>query len=841
MLYLFALLGLLCNNLFAQHTLIKPYQIDLSQPFDFKGVVVDTMTTRNSFTSLGNASFYGNVGIGGKVVEDVVDNTATPDGTVYNLFRTTAGASSPAAGAEVSGVSGQYNWYVGDNQDFIANGVEGVVRSCGADESMTGRGLYGRVYINPACSGSTMRTSIGGEFSARASYNGGTPIVAESGTAFVGARIWMAPYFTAASTTNINNFHGLWLYNEHPTVPVTNGINIRSAGGGFTNDLNLQNGAVVTNFVDNRLDIGNDGFAPSVSIDLLNSRLSVGKLPTSWSLDVEGNVEFSRSGSANAFFEDFYGQEHYFVSSVTAQTWWWQNSNEDNVFRMGNTIDWVNYYFPLVFEPQTPAYMKMWNNGAIEFGGGNVGIGVANSSEKLFVAGNSSFTGIVTASTFNAVDSAYQLNGITFFDSSGFSGVGTKITGIPTIGVLGLDATLNQIGVDTTTIDDDLISEISARYTVDLAIAVDTTTLQNNIDSEITDRQNLAVAVAADTTTIYAAKFSTTGGILSGNIAIATPISASICLTTSGFSTSACLTKNNFGSIQLQDQDGRGYNILPNGVSEINPALNIIGNGYIALTNDNYATSGFLGHNLGTYLCNNGFGACFIIKDDNSATLSHNLGIGTTVPEALIHLSTTNGDGADLAMFLTAENSGRGINMFRQYSYNFMSMNGSRNLTDFNFASSGNADDKNLIINRPLTFGIWFRQNNSTTEMYISSTGYVGIGTTNPAAKLHLSSGTLLIDGTGAGAQVDGDLLVDTVTTRGQVNMGYEIITNSCGAGVTTCTASCSANKQVTGGGCNTDVSLQGGYPSTSTSWTCNTTAVSTAILDAYVICSRIQ
>jgi hypothetical protein len=205
---------------------------------------------------IGNTSPTAGLDILNKTVQaDYLDDTASADGTVYNLFRATAGSSSPALNAEVGVLSGQYNWRKGDNQTFTAEGVEGVVRVQGADESMTARGVYGRFYIDPAYS-ATLRTGIGGEFSARASYLGGTEIAAESGTAFVGSRIWMAPYFSDATIANVNNFHGLWIYNEATAKTVTNGIKLGGAGGtAFTNDLNLQNGEVITNATDGAISI----------------------------------------------------------------------------------------------------------------------------------------------------------------------------------------------------------------------------------------------------------------------------------------------------------------------------------------------------------------------------------------------------------------------------------------------------------------------------------------------------------------------------------------------------------------------------------------------------------
>lgn len=120
------------------------------------------------------------------------------------------------------------------NPTCNVTGVEGVAASYIADEAITFRGGHFRTYVN-ADATSTMRTNIGLEASARASYNGGTACVAEAGTAFVGHRIWMAPYFTAGSVGNINNFWGFWIYGEHGSQRNADAaIYISDAGGGFT-------------------------------------------------------------------------------------------------------------------------------------------------------------------------------------------------------------------------------------------------------------------------------------------------------------------------------------------------------------------------------------------------------------------------------------------------------------------------------------------------------------------------------------------------------------------------------------------------------------------------------
>ena len=141
---------------------------------------------------------------------------AAADGTRYFQY-TVNSSSDPAATAEVTSLYGSYNWTAGTDGVFIVNGVEGAVRSRANDEAGTFRGGYFRTYIdtdtNPNAS---MRTAVGAEISARASRLGGPEAVAELGTAFIGARIWMAPYFTDASIPNINNSHALWILNETP-------------------------------------------------------------------------------------------------------------------------------------------------------------------------------------------------------------------------------------------------------------------------------------------------------------------------------------------------------------------------------------------------------------------------------------------------------------------------------------------------------------------------------------------------------------------------------------------------------------------------------------------------
>ena len=181
-------------------------------------------------------------------------NVAT-DGTAFYNF-TTTGVSSPDASAEVSVGKFQYNWEKGDNQTFTANAIEGVARSRGTDEASTLRGGLFRTYTdNGGYANATARTSVGVEASVRTAANN----AAESGTAFIGSRIWMAPYFTAGTVGNVNNFWGLWIYGEHTTQRNADAaIKISTAGGGFTDDIILQNGEGITNVPDGTITIKSD-------------------------------------------------------------------------------------------------------------------------------------------------------------------------------------------------------------------------------------------------------------------------------------------------------------------------------------------------------------------------------------------------------------------------------------------------------------------------------------------------------------------------------------------------------------------------------------------------------
>lgn len=238
------------------------------------------------------------IDLNGNIDADYAASSADADGIRHFDFAV-AGTVDPASTAEVNAGYFAYNKTAGSTGVYTINALEGVARSYYADEAGTFRGVYGRFYINAGTT-ATMRTGVGGEFSARAGYSGGTNCVAESGTAFVGSRIWMAPYFTSGSLGNINNFHGLWIYNEHTSNPVTNGIMINDAGGtgGWTYglslsgatigtaDLRLHNGALLNNIRTANLTITED----TVSVDGVLAATGTVTGKTSITLDTDASI-----------------------------------------------------------------------------------------------------------------------------------------------------------------------------------------------------------------------------------------------------------------------------------------------------------------------------------------------------------------------------------------------------------------------------------------------------------------------------------------------------------------------------------------------------------------------
>lgn len=80
--------------------------------------------------------------------------------------------------------------------------------------------------------------------------------------------------------------------------------------------------------------------------------------------------------------------------------------------------------------------------------------------------------------------------------------------------------------------------------------------------------------------------------------------------------------------------------------------------------------------------------------------------------------------------------------------------------------------------------------------------------------------------------------VASSMTVTGTTFMGWAMVTNSCGAGVTTCNADCALGSVLTGGGCNAGVALSKDAPNSASQWGCTSLTVTT--LTAYAFCGRL-
>lgn len=156
---------------------------------------------------------------------------------------------------------------------------------------------------------------------------------------------------------------------------------------------------------------------------------------------------------------------------------------------------------------------------------------------------------------------------------------------------------------------------------------------------------------------------------------------------------------------------------------------------------------------------------------------------------------------------------------------------------------------------------------NADISLGLNVGGDVGIGTTGPGAKLEVngnivSSGTInaqnglcinnvckSVWGAGTGDAVlaatqtftgtTSFTSLSTTTFSGTVDIGYQIVTNSCG-GPSNCSATCPTGKIVLGGGCSADGSTvpQSNRPLGNTGWYC---AAVNSNWNVWAICARVK
>jgi len=244
----------------------------------------------------------------------------------------------------------------------------------------------------------------------------------------------------------------------------------------------------------------------------------------------------------------------------------------------------------------------------------------------------------------------------------------------------------------------------------------------------------------------------------------------------------------------------------------------------------------------------------FHIRDgsgnDTTAMLIDNLGnvgIGTTSPALKLHLDAAN-SGGDAVRF---ENSAGRVGMFFRRSNTGVSGN---ELSILNFQGKDSAGNNTAFAELSIRSddvtdasedgSILFKTMAAGTmnDSMIIKSGNVGIGTTNPTAKLHIGGtagvdGIKFPDGTLQTTASDADVLV------------YKTCTAS-GGNVASCTASCDAGYKVTGGGCSAEGSASqwnqvfANRPTGDrTGWYCATTIdwdhSGTMVANGYAICLK--
>jgi hypothetical protein len=160
-----------------------------------------------------------------------------------------------------------------------------------------------------------------------------------------------------------------------------------------------------------------------------------------------------------------------------------------------------------------------------------------------------------------------------------------------------------------------------------------------------------------------------------------------------------------------------------------------------------------------------GLGDMFYYKNDSAG--AGFLGIGTSAPAAPLHIRGAGGK----VLRVESTNSWSDLQMF--------SLTGANPIISFHVDSVRKWGIFPETLNANT---LYFYAEDADTKMSITQTGRVGIGTTTPATKLHMSSGVFTLDGTGPGITVGVSTFV---VVNGQVGIG---------------TSSPSASLQIVGG-----------------------------------------
>ena len=197
------------------------------------------------------------------------------------------------------------------------------------------------------------------------------------------------------------------------------------------------------------------------------------------------------------------------------------------------------------------------------------------------------------------------------------------------------------------------------------------------------------------------------------------------------------LAPNDTPTVYVSSNNAGGLNILS--------SATIRGGGGLAVTHHISASSMTISSN--TYLTR---GATFFHDGAvhiSSLSVTNRMGIGTVVPPVLtLDVVGNSAIGAMGISMVNTSASNAGVNFQMQGHYTQF-----RNITgDF------------YITNAAATGDIILRTNIETERMRVNKDGNVGIGNAAPTGKLHVSSGTLLLDGNTAKLESKGQVVVSS-------------------------------------------------------------------------------